>query len=186
MDKLETAVAVFPDHDAAEKAVKTLTAAGFAMKNLGVVGRGYHSEEKVVGFYTAGDRVKFWGSRGAFWGGFWGLFFGALFLASPVTGPVVVLGFLATIIISGIENAVLVGGAAALAAALYSIGVPKDSVIQYESDIKADGFLVMARGAAEEVARAKAVLGATNPSRLDIHRDADAVAPSASPTSAAA
>jgi hypothetical protein len=166
--------------------VKTLTAAGFAMKNLGVVGRGYHSEEKVVGFYTAGDRVKFWGSRGAFWGGFWGLFFGALFLASPVTGPVVVLGFLATIIISGIENAVLVGGAAALAAALYSIGVPKDSVIQYESDIKADGFLVMARGAAEEVARAKAVLGATNPSRLDIHRDADAVAPSASPTSAAA
>jgi hypothetical protein len=80
MDKLETAVAVFPDHDAAEKAVKTLTAAGFAMKNLGVVGRGYHSEEKVVGFYTAGDRVKFWGSRGAFWGGFWGLFFGALFL----------------------------------------------------------------------------------------------------------
>ena len=56
MDKLETAVAVFPDHDAAEKAVKTLTAAGFAMKNLSVVGKGYHSEEKVVGFYTAGDR----------------------------------------------------------------------------------------------------------------------------------
>ena len=45
-----------------------------------------------------------------------------------------VLGFLATIIVSGIENAVLVGGVAALAAALYSIGVPKDSVIQYESD----------------------------------------------------
>ncbi len=176
MDKLETAVAVFPDHDAAEKAVKTLTAAGFAMKQLSVVGKGYHSQEKVVGFYTAGDRVKFWGSRGAFWGGFWGLFFGALFLASPATGPVVVLGFLATIIISGIENAVLTGGVAALAAALYSIGVPKDSVIQYESDIKADGFLVMARGTAEEVARAKAVLGATNPSRLDLHRDADAVA----------
>ena len=97
-----------------------------------------------------------------------------------------VLGFLATIIISGIENAVLTGGVAALAAALYSIGVPKDSVIQYESDIKADGFLVMARGTAEEVARAKAVLGATNPSRLDIHRDADAIAPPAPAASVAA
>ena len=58
-----------------------MTAGGFAMKNLSVVGNGYHSEEKVVGFYSTGDRIKFWGSRGAFWGGFWGLFFGGLFLA---------------------------------------------------------------------------------------------------------
>ena len=159
MDKLETAIAVFPNHDAAEGAVKTLTAAGFAMKNLSVVGNGYHSEEKVVGFYSTGDRIRFWGSRGAFWGGFWGLFFGGLFLASPVTGPVVVLGFLATIIISGVENAVLVGGVAALAAALYSIGVPKDSVLQYESAIKADSFLVMARGTADEIARAHVAVG---------------------------
>ena len=186
MDKLETAIAVFPNHDAAEGAVKTLTAGGFAMKNLSVVGNGYHSEEKVVGFYSAGDRIKFWGSRGAFWGGFWGLFFGGLFLASPVTGPVVVLGFLATMIIAGIENAVVVGGVAALAAALYSIGVPKDSVLQYESAIKADSFLVMARGTAEEIARAKTILGATNPLRLDIHRDADAIAPAASSVPAAA
>ena len=61
-----------PDHQAAENAVKSLTEAGFDMKNLSVVGKGYHSEEKVVGFYNMGDRVKFWGSRGAFWGGFWG------------------------------------------------------------------------------------------------------------------
>ena len=77
-----------------------------------------------------------------------------------------VLGFLATIIIAGIENAVVVGGVAALAAALYSIGVPKDSVLQYESAIKADSFLVMARGTEEEIARAKTILGATNPLRL--------------------
>ncbi|MGO9741088.1 MAG: general stress protein [Roseiarcus sp.] len=186
MDKLETAIAVFPDHDAAEEAIKTLAAAGFAVKNLSVVGNGYHSEEKVVGFYTTGDRIKFWGSRGAFWGGFWGLFLGGLFLATPLTGPVVVLGFLATIIASAIENAVVLGGVAALGAALYSLGVPKDSVLQYESAIKADNFLVMARGTTEEIARAKTILGATNPSRLDIHRDADAVAPAKSSAPAAA
>ncbi len=87
-----------------------------------------------------------------------------------------VLGFLATVIISGIENSVLVAGLAALGAALYSIGAPKDSVIQYETDIKADSFLVMVRGPEEEVARAKAILAATNPSRLDIHRNSDKVA----------
>ena len=84
--------------------MKALTAAGFALKNLGVVGKSYRSEEKIVGFYNIGDRIKFWGSRGAFWGGFWGLFFGGVFLASPRTGPVVALGFLAAIVISGVER----------------------------------------------------------------------------------
>ncbi len=169
MEKTDTVIAVFADHNAAEAAVKKLTAAGIEMKNLSVVGKGYHTDEKVVGFYNIGDRIKFWGTRGAFWGGFWGLFLGGLFISVPLVGHVVVLGYLATIVISAIENAIVVGGLSALGAALYSIGVPKDSVIQYETALKADGFMVMAHGSAEEVARAKTILGAANPSRLDVH-----------------
>jgi hypothetical protein len=60
MAKYETAVATLPNHEAAEKAVKSLNAAGFELKNLSVVGKGYHSEEKVVGYYNTGDRIKFW------------------------------------------------------------------------------------------------------------------------------
>ena len=174
MEKHQTAVAVYPTHEEAEKAVKSLTAAGFDMKHLSVVGKGYHSEEKVVGFYNVGDRIKFWGSRGAFWGGFWGLFFGGLFLTAPLTGPVLVVGFLATVVISGIENAVVVGALGALGAALYSVGVPKNSVLQYESDVKADSFLVMARGSSAEVERAKMILGTSSASRVDVHGGADA------------
>ena len=169
MDRHETAVAVFATHEAAEQAVKSLTASGFDMKNLSVVGKGYHSEEKVVGFYNTGDRVKFWGSRGAFWGGFWGLFFGGLFLSVPLVGHVVVLGYLAAVVISGVENAIVVGGLSALGAALYSIGIPRDSVLQYETDLKADGFLVMARGATADVQRAQTLLAALHPSRCDVH-----------------
>jgi len=80
-----------------------------------------------------------------------------------------VLGYLATIVISGIENAVIVGGVSALGAALYSIGVPKDSVIKYETALKTDSFLVMAHGAAAEIARAKTILGTANPASLDVH-----------------
>ena len=58
-------------------------------------------------------------------------------------------------------------------------------MLQYESAIKADSFLVMARGTTEQIARAKTLLGAANPSRLDIHRDADATAPPASSVPAA-
>src|SRR5665213_829308 len=92
--KVDTVIAVFADHQKAETAVKKLIAAGFEMKNLSVVGKGYHTDEKVVGFYNTGDRIKFWGTRGAFWGGFWGLFLCGLFMTIPVVGHVVVLGYL--------------------------------------------------------------------------------------------
>jgi hypothetical protein len=168
MENTDTVIASFADHSAAETAVKKLTAAGFEMKNLSVVGKGYHTEEKVVGFYNLGDRVKFWGTRGAFWGGLWGLFFGGLFMTIPIVGHVVVLGYLAATMISAVESAVMVGGLSALGAALYGMGIPKDSVLQFEADVKADGFLVMARGPAAEIVRAKAILGSVNPSRIDV------------------
>jgi hypothetical protein len=177
MEKADTVIAVFADHHTAEAAVKKLAAAGFAMKNLSVVGKGYHTEEKVVGFYNIGDRIKFWGTRGAYWGGLWGLFFGGLFMTIPVVGHVIVLGYLAAMAFSAVESAVMVGGLSALGAALYSIGIPKDSVIQYEAALKADSFLVMAHGTAMEMARAKSILGTANPSRLDAHAGAETVAP---------
>jgi hypothetical protein len=177
MEKVNTVVAVFADHEAAEAAVKKLTAAGFQMKNLSVVGKGYHTEEKVVGFYNVRDRIKFWGTRGAYWGGLWGLFFGGLFMTIPVVGHVIVLGYLAAMVFSAIESAVMVGGLSALGAALYSIGIPKDSVIQYEAALKADSFLVMAHGEAEGMARAKSILGTANPSRVDAHAGVKAAEP---------
>jgi Protein of unknown function (DUF3341) len=177
METVDSTVAIYDSHTGAEKAIKKLTAAGFDMKSLSLVGKGFHTDEKVVGFYNAGDRIKFWGLQGAFWGGFWGLFFGGVFLTLPVIGPVIALGYVAAIIISAVESAVLVGGLSALGAALYSIGIPKNSVIQYEADLKADGFLVMAHGTAEEVARAKAVLETTNAKRVDMHSGAKAGEP---------
>ena len=169
MDVDDAVVAVFPDHPEADAAVKKLAAAGFELKHLSVVGKGYHTEEKVVGFYNIGDRVKFWGSRGAFWGGMWGLFFGGLFLTVPVVGHVVVLGYLAVAALSAVEGAIVVGGASAIGAALTSIGIPKDSVLQYETAIQADGFLVMAHGTPAEMARAKTILATTSPTSLDVH-----------------
>ena len=165
----DAVIAVYTDHQSAEAGVRKLAEAGFDMKKLTLVGKGYHSEEKVVGFYNLGDRVKFWGKYGAFWGGLWGLLFGGIFMTVSGVGAVVVLGYLAAVVVSAVESAVLVGGLSALGAALYSIGIPKNSVLNYETAVKADGFLVMAHGTAEEMARAKAILDTSNPSRLDVH-----------------
>ncbi len=173
----ESVIAVYKSHQAAESAIKQLTAAGFDMKDLSLVGKGYHTEEKVVGFYNMGDRIKFWGTRGAFWGGFWGLFLGGLFMTIPVVGHVVILGYFAAVVVSGVENAIIVGGLSALGAALYGMGIPKDSVIEYENALKADDFLVMVHGGNAEIERARALLGTTGAASVDVHVETTTPAP---------
>lgn len=165
----ETAVGSFEEHASAEDAIKKLARAGFDMRSLSIVGKAYHTEEKVIGFYNVNDRIQFWGSRGAYWGGLWGLFFGGLFLTVPIVGPVIVLGYLATAAISAVEGAVVVGGLSALGAALYGVGIPKDSVVRYETAIKADGFLVMVHGSASEMIRARAILTSVGASTVESH-----------------
>jgi hypothetical protein len=163
------AVALYPNHTAAEAAVKELQRSGFDLKKLSIVGKGYHTDEHVVGYYTTGDRMKYWGKIGAFWGGLWGFLVGAAFFAVPGIGPVLVAGPLVTWIVGALEGAVVVGGVSAIGAGLYSIGIPKDSILKYETAIKADNFVLVAHGTAEEVAKAKDILQTTQPAQLDIH-----------------
>ena len=143
--------------------------AGFDIKKLSIVGKDYHTEEHVVGYYNAGDRMKYWGKRGAFWGGIWGLLFGAAFFFVPGLGPVLVAGPLAAWIVSALEGAVVVGGLSAIGAGLYSIGIPKDSVLRYEVALKADNFLLIGHGTAEEVAKAREILERTAPVEVHVH-----------------
>ena len=169
MSQENAVVAIFANHTRAEEAVRTLGRSGLSMDQLTIVGKGYHTDEKVIGFYNIGDRIKLWGTNGAFWGGLWGLFAGGLLMTVPFVGPVVVLGHLGVMLLGAAEGALIVGGVSALAGALVSIGLPKDSVVHYEAAVKADQFLVMAHGAPDEIERAKTILEAATPSQLTVH-----------------
>ena len=102
---------------------------------------------------TAGDRMKYWGKVGAFWGGFWGLLFGSALFIIPGLGPILVAGPVVAWIVAALEGAVEVGALGALGAGLYSIGIPKDSIVKYETALKTDQFLLIAHGTAAEVAQ---------------------------------
>ncbi len=169
MAKENAAVAVYNTHIEAEAAIKELQKSGIDMKKLSILGKDYHAEEKVVGYYNAGDRMKFWGKWGAFWGGLWGLLFGSAHFFVPGIGHIVVLGPVGGWILGAIESAVIVAGLSALGAGLYSVGIPKDSVIKYETAVKADKFLVIAHGTKEEVDKAKDVINTTGPVEADVH-----------------
>jgi hypothetical protein len=160
-------VAVFSQHPAAENAIKELKGGGFDIKKLAVVGRDYQTEEDVVGFYNTGDRMKYWGKWGAFWGGLWGMLFGSAFLIIPGIGPVVAAGSIVAWIVASLEGAVVVGGVSALGAGLFSLGIPKNSVVKYETSIKAGKFVLVAHGTAGEVAKARDLLKTSGAEQLD-------------------
>src|SRR5208337_534166 len=171
MLKGTVAVAIFNTHVEAENAVKELQKSGFDMKKLSIVGKDYHTEEQVVGYYHTGDRMKYWGKMGAFWGWLFGLFFGAGFFLIPGIGPIVVAGPLVLTIVGGLEGALAVGGLSALGAGLYSLGIPKDSVINYETSIKTDKFLLVVHGSGDDLAKAKDILKSTG-HEVSVHSQA--------------
>jgi hypothetical protein len=175
MSTENSVVAVYHTHADADRAVKELQRGGVDMHKLSIVGKGYHTDEQVVGYYNAGDRMKYWGKVGAFWGGFWGLLFGSALFIIPGLGPILVAGPLVAWIVAGLEGAVELGALGALGAGLFSIGIPKDSIVKYETALKTDQFVLIAHGTAAEVAKAKEIIDSTNPLNSTLHT-AEAVA----------
>jgi uncharacterized membrane protein len=170
MTKNNAVVAIYKSHTEAEAAVKELQHSGFDMKKLSIVGRNYHTDEDVVGYYNASDRMKHWGKLGAFWGGIWGLLFGSAFFLIPGVGPLLVAGPLVGWIVGALESAVVVGGLSAIGAGLYSLGIPKDSILRYETALKTGKFVLIAHGSAKETTHAWEIINRTNPEALEEHQ----------------
>ena len=83
------------------------------------------------------------------------------------------------IVVSAVEGAVAFGASSAIGAAIYSIGIPENSVLEYEHALKADSFLVFVHGTAGDVARAKTILATLKPTHFDVHEGVTAPVTSA-------
>ena len=169
MINTNSVVAIYDTHGQAERAIKSLQEAGVEMKSLSIAARNTHTDEHVVGYYNAGDRMKYWGKMGAFWGGFWGLLFGSAIFAIPGVGPILVAGPLVAWIIAGLEGVIVVGGVSAVGAGLVSIGIPKDSVLKYDIALKTDKFLLVVHGTPAAVAKAQDIIAGTEQSHYAVH-----------------
>ncbi len=164
-----TVVAIYHTHQEAEAAVKRLKDADYDLTKLSIVGRDYHTDEHVIGYYNAGDRMKAWGTNGLFWGGVWSMLFGSAVFAIPGIGPLAMAGPLVSWIVGILEGAAVVGAFSALGAGLFSLGIPHDSVLQYESELKAGKFVIIAHGSIDETLHARAILSETEPASIHEH-----------------
>lgn len=158
MTKKNACVSVYPTHQAAEEALGKLQKAGVNLQQVSIVGKGYHDEEHPIGFYNTDDHIRYWGIQGAFWDGLWGLLAGAAFFWVPGFGPLAAAGPIVSLLVRGLEGVAIGGGFRVLGAALYSMGVPRDSVAQYEKAVKAETFLLIVHGERRDVEHACGIL----------------------------
>lgn len=162
-------VAVYPDHTAAEQAVRRLHEEGFAMADLSIIGRDFQMSEEPVGFVDASEYAKAGAGTGAWFGGLFGLMVGAAAVLVPGVGPVVVAGPLAAALMAGLEGAIAGTALGSLAGALVGWGVPKERALTYERHIQGGKFLVVARGAPGAIARARELLDSHASDHMDVY-----------------
>jgi len=171
MSKKNAVVAIYNTHTKAEAAIKEFQKVGFDLRKLSIVGKDYHTEEQVAGYYTTGDRMKYWGKLGAFWGGLWGFLFGAGVFLIPGLGPIVAAGPLVSWIVGALEGAVVVGGLSALGAGLYSIGIPPDKIVKFETAVKSGKYLLIAHGTVDDIAKAKEIVDTSSSTESFVHHE---------------
>jgi hypothetical protein len=164
------AVALFANHHDAEAAVIAFQKAGYDMTQFSIIGQDVHTEQHITGYYDLGARMKMWGKLGAFWGGVWGLLIGIAYFFIPGFGPVLIGGPFAASLVAAMEGAAVVGGFSALGAALYTLGIPRKSVLRYETEIKAGKFLLLLTAPLDEIQRAEnEILKYNSPEEFALH-----------------
>lgn len=153
-------VVVYRDPQRTREAVKELERTGFNLNQVSLVGIVRPGRRAAVACYSDGNHIKCWGERSTLWNSLCSAIKGWAFLSLPGIGPMLVSGPLALWIVAALENAAIFSNLSAFGATLYSIGIPKDRVQNYETALREGNYLLVAHGPAREIMRARQVLAA--------------------------
>ena len=149
---------VFNSRPEAMAAIQKLEKTGFDTKKLSLVGTGLDGEQHPVGFYAETDAIKTFGTSDAFWTGVWALLLAPAMLFIPGLGLMGMAGPVVSVLVGGVEGAVMIGGMSALGLALTKIGVPEAHAAEYEAALKKDKYVLITHGTADDAAQVDAVL----------------------------
>ncbi len=137
MPEQNVAVVVFADHVEAKTAWAALSGAGFDKGSLSLVCR------KGLPLDNSDAYSEF---------------------SLPDVGEIFVLGPMEAWLIAVMANATIFGELSAFGAGLYTIGVSRPMARQYEAELRANKYLLIANGSTEDVTRAVRILNEARPS----------------------
>ena len=154
MSEKNSCISVYKTVLAVEQALATLQQAGVDDPLISVIGKGHGVQAHPVGFYRLNAHIHYQGLQGEFWERLWDLLPGGAFLWVPDFGPMAAAGLIVERLIGGLEGVEVGHGFGVLGAALYSLGIPRSSIQQYEQAIQERQFLVIIHGQERDVEKA--------------------------------
>jgi uncharacterized membrane protein len=170
MDCVQSVVGIYDTMTQAEEAVHRLDQAGFPVKHISIVTQNLASNATIHGYITPGDDLTPRGAAAGAWlGGLGSVLLGAACLWAPGFGSLLVLGRLATLLLAGVEGALVGAAAGGLLGALVNWGIAEEHILDYAQQVQGGKHLVIAYGTSTDVAQAHAILQDTNAGALHLH-----------------
>src|SRR6188768_4314307 len=152
---MESKIAVYDTHEKAVNAIKALNAQHFPMKEVSLLGKAEIIEDNIhIKSYETLEKAPALVGMGA--GTLLGLLSGIGVFAIPGFGFLYGAGALVGII-AGLDLGLIAGGAISL---LSYTGIKEEEVVKCEEHLKEGKFMVIVKGAQEEIEKAKNILHA--------------------------
>ena len=158
MVKENTAVSICSNPDQVQETVTDLEKFGFDVKRISIIGKAYREQKEIAAFYSHDSALKCWGKQGDFWNRICSRIREWVLFSCPGTGALLVIGPISLWIVAVLDNSSIFGGLSILGATLYSMGLAKDSVQDYEQALRKGGYLLIVHGPSNEVTQAKRIL----------------------------
>lgn len=158
MSKENTAISIYVNPDQIEDAVMELDGSGFDMKRISIIGKVYGDQPKLTALYEEGDTLKCRGKHSDLWNRLCALIRDWVLFNCPGSGALLAIGPVSLWIVAVIDNSAIFSNLSVLGAMLYSMGLSKDSLQDYEEALRKGGYLLIVHGPSQEVTQAKRIL----------------------------
>jgi hypothetical protein len=166
-------IAIYPDRESVERALRRLRDDGFDMRDVSVIYRGFEATELPAGVLTTGDLAWAGAGVGAVVGFLCGVAIGTAVLVVPGLGPLFVSGSFLAALAGATEGAVVGAVIGGLAGALVGWGIPAVHVQRYETHLSEGKFLLLAHTDCADVEYTRSVLAPEALNQLEFYERSD-------------
>ena len=170
MSENNSIIAVYETRADSEAGIRDLQRAACSLKMLSVLGKEEPSMNEAIDLAQFDGRAKQLDRAISVGGTLLDTVGDAALLAIPDIGQLRVAGPLTATVPTLLENP-SDEAPSPLGSLLSQAGIPEACVAHYESEVKADKFLLIGCGTSQEVMQAKDILRVTRPSEISIHFD---------------
>jgi len=158
MSRKNACVLLYSSYQDARLAVEKLQAHSFNMKTVSIIARRSAKQQQFFGTPASDEQISFQNIPARLWKSLWELPGGALFFTLADFGALVAAGSIVALLMQEKKDMDINNGFTVLSTALFNMGIPRESISQYEDAVKAEKVLLTVNGIRSDVEQACQIL----------------------------